>query len=219
MILTGFHSIYKSTQWGITCLILFSLPVFGQNNTDFQYFDLKIRQIQSPNPYIIKSHISETKTRNLLSRELNRFLNNGFPFCLIQVDTLNSGAVTSLIATINPGPAVENGPIILESDSGLSTKMLARWLRFKRGQPFSLEKFNRINILLRQLPMAEAIRPPALEWFGEKAVLHLNLEKRRINTFSGILGILPKLMGQNPSLQAILMRRCKIFLGKLLRLI
>lgn len=198
MILQGFIPICR---WlSVSILIFFVLIHSGkcQDKTDFQDFDLQIFRSGTPYPIVQKRAISELAMKNAIQTELELFFNNGFPFAKALFDTLKGTNRTQVFVKIDPGPEIVNGPIVLESDTSFNPNMLARFLRFRVGQNFSLEKFNRIPVFVSQLQMAKSTRLPRLEWFGEKAVLHLYLEKRKNNSLSGILGILPQFGNSKP---------------------
>jgi|GEM_PF-2813717 len=198
MILAGFHSIYRWVPLAILLFFIFCCGGYSQNGQDFKVFDLKIKRLRSSDPYRLRLGISEGEVKLVIEKELKKYFNSGFPFAQANFDTLTVGSRTEVCLTIDLGPPMINGPIILEADTSFNVKMLSRFLRFKAGQSFSLEKFSRIPVLANQLPMAKSVRPPTLEWFGEKAVLHVYLEKRRNNSFTGILGILPQPENSTP---------------------
>lgn len=198
MILSGFPSIYR---FGISMIVFglgISIQVFPQNERLESNWSVRFFQIGAESVQWQKQGISEREFLKNLQYWNRQYYNGGFPFAISRIDTLKEGDKVKVVVSTDPGPAIFNGSIVQEVDTVFNPKMLARWFRFREGQPFSLGKFEKIKILERQLPMAEIIGPTSLEWYGEKAILHLYLRKKKNNSFSGLLGILPQGEGEKP---------------------
>lgn len=135
------------------------------------------------------------QVENALRKELSLWVNNGYPFSTIHFDTIAQNSAHTFVATVDPGPVVVNGRIINRVDSASFSKLLGRWLRFKKEGYFSLDNFAKMPLRLKQMPFASLIADPWVEWFGNQAIVHVSLEKRKTNSFSGILGILPQPSG------------------------
>jgi outer membrane protein assembly factor BamA len=129
-----------------------------------------------------------------VEKELAACVNQGFPFARVEFDTIRylDMQIVEIEAKISPGPVVLHGGLINEGDSSISSGLISRALRIKRGQVFSFSRFQMIPDLLGQLNFAEAAENPKLQFFGNQALVKVNLIKRRANTFTGILGILPQ---------------------------
>jgi outer membrane protein assembly factor BamA len=128
-------------------------------------------------------------------KELSQWQNEGYPFAKIDVDSIDYPRQAIILAILDPGPRMLNGELVVHGDSSLKPKVLRNWLRFRKSNPFSSDQFARIPYLSSHIPFAEEVKTPDLEWFGNQAVVHLYLKKRRNNSFSGILGILPQPSG------------------------
>lgn len=192
MILEGFHFNLLFLSASFIFFMQVSLVSFSQNLYDHQYISALFQAKSNSFPPLKKEHLSQRSFLKEWKSWQNRFLNNGFPFAISQLDTIRYEQNIQISVLTDPGPQVFFGPLILEADTNFNKYMLARWLRIKETQPFSQEVVDRIPQMLRQLPMATVLQKHKMEWFGEKAILHLYLGKRKNNTFSGILGVLPQ---------------------------
>jgi hypothetical protein len=131
------------------------------------------------------------KATNYLEKEWNQWLNSGYPFAKLVFDSISYPESAMIYVRILPGPFIENGQLIVHGDSAFKNSMLRRWFRFQPGQPFAWNRFLNVPGLASRLFFAKEVRAPELEWFGDKAFLHVYLEKKGGNAFSGILGLLP----------------------------
>jgi hypothetical protein len=130
-----------------------------------------------------------------IQKSLLSWQNNGYPFASFRFDSVRSdGSAADLTGRILPGPAILNGPVIIHGDSSLSPLLIARWIRFRKDEPFSVSAADRIPDLLESLPFSEQLRSSELEWFGNQAIVHVHLRKSGTNSLNGIIGFLP---GQN----------------------
>lgn len=192
MILEGFH-FNLPFQWvAFIFFVQISHGSFSQNSFDNQNITALFQSKSNSLPPIKKENLNQRSFLKEWKSWQNRFLNNGYPFAISRLDTIQYENNIRISIITDPGPPVFFGPLILEVDTVFNKGMLARWLRIRETQPFSQEIVERIPQMLDQLPMATAVKKPKLEWFGEKAILHLYLVKRRNNAFSGILGVLPQ---------------------------
>jgi len=142
--------------------------------------------------------LTPSAVQKAIKDALSDFQDNGFPFAQARTDTLEYVPEARFVVTIIPGPPIVNGELVLHGDSFVHVNTVRNWIRFKRNAPFSNKRFSRIPFYSAHLPFAEEFNTPQLEWFGNQAVVHLYLRKRKINSFSGILGILPQPGGGGP---------------------
>jgi hypothetical protein len=125
-------------------------------------------------------------------KSLSLWQDEGYPFASFYFDSIAySGKSARVNGTIDPGPLILNGPLILHGDTGLRNELLSKWIGFRKDQPFSLALAERVPSLTRSMPFAEETGPAEIEWFGNQAILHLHLKRSAGNSFNGILGLLP----------------------------
>ena len=125
-------------------------------------------------------------------KSLSLWQDEGYPFASFYFDSITyPGKSARLNGTIDPGPLILNGPLILHGDTSLGLGLLSKWIGFRKDQPFSLALAERVPKLTRSMPFAEETAPAEIEWFGNQAILHLHLKRSAGNSFNGILGLLP----------------------------
>ncbi len=130
-----------------------------------------------------------------IGEELQRFHNQGFPFASVRLDTLLDQDPVQVLAEVWPGPLIENGDVVVHGDSAIRMGLVRNGLQFRPGLPFSLRHFGRIPLRSSRLSFAEEIKTPDLEWFGNRAMVHVYLKKRRNNGLSGLIGLQPRETG------------------------
>ena len=173
-------------------LVISSFSGFAQSDVLPRKFEIIFRTEQKKSPDKKVNCLSPSEVQSAINDALSDFQNNGFPFAQARTDTLEYVPEARFVVTINPGPLIVNGELILHGDSFIHVSTIRNWIRFKKNARFSNRRFSRIPFLSGHLPFAEEFNVPQLEWFGNQAIVHLYLRKRRINSFSGIIGILPQ---------------------------
>lgn len=150
-----------------------------------------LRNEQSKQVFFGPSAPGKLKTE--AEKNLRNLQDNGYPFASFRFDTITfDGTAGALSGTLDQGPRILNGALIIHGDSSISTKLMARLTGFRKDDDFSLSRAERIPLLLKAIPYASLIKQPELEWFGNQAILHLHLRRIPANTFNGILGLLPR---------------------------
>lgn len=172
--------------------LLFPLvfPATGQEKT--RTFCVTVRGEGSDSIRYRRCFPSAGRVQNWIGEELQRFHNQGFPFASVQLDTLFDQNPVDILALVWPGPLIENGDVVVHGDSAIRPGLVRNGLQFRPGLPFSLRHFSRIPLRSSRLSFAEEIKTPDLEWFGNRAMVHVYLKKRRNNGLSGLIGLQPR---------------------------
>lgn len=187
-----FHSFPFQFLFSLAILCFSSSGGFAQSDVLPQKFEIVFRTEGEKTEDKKVLCLSPSGVQSAINDVLSGFQNNGFPFAQALTDTLEYLPEARFVVTIKHGPAIVNGELVLHGDSFVHVSTIRNWLRFKKNAPFSNRRFSRIPFLSAHLPFAEEFSMPQLEWFGNQAVVHLYLRKRKINSFSGIVGILPQ---------------------------
>lgn len=124
---------------------------------------------------------------------LNYSQDHGYPFATINLDSIHILNSNRVEASLNyqPGPLIFFDSISIIGKTKIKKRFLTRYLRIFPGQPYSQEKVNAINKMLKELPYLRQSRPLAITFNQDKAIVHLFLEDRRSNQVDGIIGFLP----------------------------
>ncbi|HSZ24622.1 MAG TPA: POTRA domain-containing protein [Cytophagaceae bacterium] len=126
--------------------------------------------------------------------------NNGFPFASIRLDSIEL-TERGISAAINyqKGPQFVFDSINIIGKTKTKKRYLMRHLRIFKGQPYSQQRVDDAEKLLKSLSFVTQKRPPQLVLSKNKAVLHVFLEDRKNNQIDGIVGFLPS-QGTNKKL-------------------
>jgi hypothetical protein len=141
---------------------------------------------------------SANEVWSLLQLEIKAYHENGFPFASLKVDTIAYLPNAQFFISLERGPEMRNGDLLVHGDSTVKSSTLRKWIRFKKDLPFSSKTMKAIPFLSSRIPFASEFSPPVLEWFGNQAMVHLYVRKSKNNSFSGILGILPQPQQNKP---------------------
>ncbi|MCS6822697.1 MAG: BamA/TamA family outer membrane protein [Cytophagaceae bacterium] len=117
---------------------------------------------------------------------------NGYPFASVKLDSLHISA-NSVFAALNysSGPRIVFDSLRIVGKTKIKSKFLARHLRIFQGQPFSQEKINDIDKLLKELIYIEQTEPYMVEFFDNKCRITIFINDRKVNQIDGIAGFLP----------------------------
>jgi translocation and assembly module TamA len=127
--------------------------------------------------------------------------NHGYPFASIRLDSIqvNGNTIEASLHYIQ-GPFITFDTIAIEGPTKTKVRFLARHIRIMAGQPFSQEKVENIDALLRELPYIKKSREPIIVFNKSKAKLTLFIEDRKSNQVDGIVGFLPNASNNNKML-------------------
>ena len=166
--------------------------IFAQTTNRISAYQLKYRHIESDSGFIFFEFSDPAEIKYFLNQKLKFQLNNGYPFSQISFDTIYYNNKSVIKASLNSGPFIVNGDLVNHGDTSLKVHLISKFLRIRKNYPFSDEKQKKLLFQLQQIPFAESIESPKLEFFGNQSIVHLNLVKRKSNYFTGILGLLPQ---------------------------
>jgi translocation and assembly module TamA len=127
--------------------------------------------------------------------------NHGYPFASIKLDSIqiNKNLIEAVL-NYNQGPFITFDSIAIEGPTRTKARFLARHIRIMAGQPFSQEKVENIDRLLKELPYIIKTRDPVIVFSKKKAKLILFIEDRKSNQIDGIVGFLPNASNNNKML-------------------
>lgn len=118
--------------------------------------------------------------------------NNGFPFASIRLDSLSfSDKGISAALNYQKGPFFTFDSINIVGKTKTKKRYLMRHIRIYKGQPYSQQRIEEAERLLRELPFLAQTRPPEVLFTKNKATLTLFLSDKKINQVDGVLGFLP----------------------------
>lgn len=191
----------KSNEWQSFALsegyFLFALEPSAIKDS-VQYFQI------NPGPFFegiaLKSptelnYLSAKELQLLVKDSLNWYVNNGYPFAQIKLQ-ISSGTVPIANLQSTKGPSVKWGQIHVKPEGVIKEKVLANLLQIKTGTLFSEQQLLQAEMQLAgQLPF-KLLRSPEWALEEQNAVVYLFLERVKMSSATGIIGL-----QQNPSTQ------------------
>jgi len=118
--------------------------------------------------------------------------NNGFPFASIRLDSMEY-TDKGLSAALNyqKGPYFTFDSINVIGKVKTKKRYLMRHLRIYKGAPYSQQRVDEADKLLRELPFLSQTRAPEVIFSKSSATLNVYLAEKKINQIDGIIGFLP----------------------------
>ncbi len=118
--------------------------------------------------------------------------NNGYPFAQVGIDSiriLQEKVWANLYLKKGQFVAIEK--LEIEGSLRLSEAYLAHYLGIKAGSPYNHAQILRLRQRLRELPFANLVKDPLVNFAEDRARLKLFLDKRRASRFDFLIGVLP----------------------------
>lgn len=134
------------------------------------------------------------RIQRLMRSLFQEYENNGFPFAIVQLDSLEWLPGDSLKAAIyvNEGPLIIFDSIEVSGNARLSSAYLHSYLGIRRNHPYNENAVKKIETRLKELPFVQLVSSPVVEFLHGKARIKLELNKRNANQFSGFVGLVPQ---------------------------
>lgn len=128
---------------------------------------------------------NETKEKIIL-----QYRNNGYPNARIalQNTVLHHDSLSATLQFVT-GPFVRFGEIIVQGDTLLNNKFIARQIGYKKGQPYADEIVRNIDKRLNELNFIQLIQPSEIYRVDNLVNTYIFLRKKSASQFSGILGV------------------------------
>ena len=118
--------------------------------------------------------------------------NDGYPFASLQYDGLSiQNDSLSAQLRFNKGKQVFYDSLRIGGSLKLRPKVLARYLQIREGQVYSENDIQRMARNINALPYASITQNPQLFFYNNKASVVVYADKRRVNSFDGMLGLFP----------------------------
>lgn len=125
-------------------------------------------------------------------KALSEYENKGYPFASLSISSFSvQDKRADLVYSISPGPRITMDSLIIRSQNKLPNRYIRQYIEFKQASPYEENKLQSTERKLRELPFVTIRQAPEIRFYQNKADLFLFLEKKKANTFNGIVGIRP----------------------------
>lgn len=128
----------------------------------------------------------------LMRRIIHWAENNGYPFASVRMDSLSiRGRQISGMLYFDAGPLIVFDSIAIAGVKDLKYKFLMSHLGIYKKKPYRQELVDEIPQRIKSLGFVELIQEPEVIFLDGKAIIGVELKKRRINQVDGLIGFLP----------------------------
>lgn len=127
-----------------------------------------------------------------MTQTINYFENRGYPFAYFYWDSLliKNDTIHGLLY-FEKNILITFDTMALYGDAGLTKNFLYNYLGFKPGQPYDESIIAQLNDKLSKLPFTILSARPTIFFVGRKAIVLLNLKKRKTDRLDGLIGFAP----------------------------
>lgn len=127
-----------------------------------------------------------------MTQAINYFENRGYPFAYFYWDSLviKNDTIHGVL-NFEKNILITFDTIALYGDGGLTKNFLYNYLGFKPGQPYNESIIAQLNDRLSKLPFTTLSAKPTIFFVGRKAIILLNLKKRKTDRLDGLIGFAP----------------------------
>jgi hypothetical protein len=157
------------------------LGAIGMPETNFESIVFKPKQVS-----------------DLLSKILNYYENNGYPFAELRLDSveiIDEKISASIVLSKNKKVVIDS--VILFGNLKVSKNFLKRYLGVYDNQLYNESAINKISDRLRMLPFVTETKPVTVKLTDRTNRLVLFVNKRNASQFDGIVGLLPSTSGKS----------------------
>ncbi len=136
--------------------------------------------------------LQPSEIESLYKKILSAYTNNGYAFAKIRLDItkMDSSEITARLE-VDKGPLLNWNNLVLKGDSSLPKKFIANTVQFKKGDPFSEDRFLNVTRRLTALNLYEEIRPSELLFTDNGVDLYVYLTAKKLSSMNGIIGLQP----------------------------
>jgi outer membrane protein assembly factor BamA len=128
----------------------------------------------------------------LQEKLLDYFENNGFPFAVIQFDSVQFDN-TDITANLNikRGILYKLDSIRLGGNAKINKSFLYQYLTLSPGSAFNTAKHQIIDQKISELPYLQQLQPATISMLGNSYLIDLFLDNKKSNQVDAIVGFLP----------------------------
>ncbi len=141
---------------------------------------------------LLKVPFRPREIQALIEQIQNNYLNAGFPFCKIYLDSLNTeGQIPHVELNIETGRRYLISDIIVKGDSTISPILISMLTGLQKGDLYNHEAIKNINNTIQQQAYIEQIKPEEFLFKEEGLEIYLYLKSKGISSINGAIGLQP----------------------------
>ncbi|MGN6616265.1 MAG: BamA/OMP85 family outer membrane protein [Ilyomonas sp.] len=132
------------------------------------------------------------KVSHIYDQLLNYYANNGYPFATVRLDNFYiENASVSAKLDVEKGALYRIDSIHLNGNVKLSQHFLHQYLDIQSHELYNLQKLDKINQRIAELPFAEQSQPWDVTMLNTGAILNIYLQPKQSNQINVLIGFLP----------------------------
>lgn len=140
----------------------------------------------------LPKEINLTETANLKREVINQYVNMGFPFAKVKLDSFQvSGTKLDCQLIVEAGSLINFDSLKLNDSKIVKPSFISRYLNVRPEEPFSNREVKNISRRIRHLSYLNLDAEPNVYFALQKAKVELEISKRKTNSFDGIIGLVP----------------------------
>ena len=166
-------------------------PVFTWGNINYKYLPLPLMK-----QFGFDKSTKGTAALDVLKRSMTQTItymeNRGYPFAYFYWDSLvlRKDSIHGSVFFEKNIP-ITFDTLAIYGDPGVTKQFLYNYLGFKPGEPYNESLIGQINDKIMKLPFTSVVSRPQIFFVGRKAIVLLNLKKRRTDRLDGLIGFAP----------------------------
>lgn len=155
--------------------------LIGPTTLDLSFFKKKLKGNYNPD------HIEP-----ICQKVLRYCGDNGYPFARVQLDSfaVHQSTLNSQLM-IEPGRGIRFDSLQISPNDLVRHSFISKYLGIVYDSPFSQARVDDINQRLQALPFLKLVQTPEVYFALQKSKVSLDLEAKKVNSFDGILGLVP----------------------------
>jgi outer membrane protein assembly factor BamA len=136
--------------------------------------------------------LTPREIKSNLQRIHQSYLNNGYPFCSVQLDSIRfNETLLHAQIRIERGPKYYWSKIHIKGDTAISEKYLTSLLDIAVNDPYSRKKLSQITNTLNQVAFIKEVQKHEILFTKEGCELFVYVESVAISSFNGVVGLQP----------------------------
>jgi len=151
-----------------------------------------IRNVGLREKFIGEIPFSSKEIHRLLSSIQGRYLNNGYPFVNVYLDSIQFSETYAISRLkIESGPFFTMNSIIVKGDSNLHVPLINNIIGIKSGAPYDESTILGVESRLNQQSYLKVIKAPELLFTPKGTDLYVYLDRIPVSSVNGIIGFQP----------------------------
>lgn len=157
-----------------------------------KFSDKEILPVYASKFFKPNKKLSNNNFEESINEILGNLENNGYPFATLSFDSVTfSGNKINAIVNIDKGKLITLDSILIKGNTNTHKKYFELYLKIKEGDNYNEKLLTSIDKKLRNLSFIQIKKPSNLLFYNNKVKLQLFVDKKKLNRFDGIVGIVP----------------------------